>query len=67
MAAPGLGVGDIVKACDFIYKTCLRYRDAHDEFSEISQKAGATIVVLQRLDNEAKEKGNLVERAGPAA
>ena len=67
MAAPGIGVGDIVAACNYIYKLCIKYRDAVDEFNEIADKSRATVVVLKRIDRESRLKGNLVERAGPEA
>ena len=65
MAAPGIGVGDIVDACNFIYKKCVEYKDAPKEFDEIAEKANSTTVILKRIDDEAKIKGNLVDRAGP--
>ena len=67
MAAPGIGVGDLVKACATIYDYCLKYKDAPREFDEIAEKAKSTAVVLERIDAEAKISGNLVERAGPQA
>lgn len=67
MAGVGIGVGDIIMACSFIYTTIQRYKDAPDEFNEIAAKAKSTAVVLERLDDEAKVVGNLVERAGPQA
>ena len=67
MAAPGLGIGDLVSACAFIYRQCVKYRDAPKEFDEIAEKAKSTAVVLERIDTEAKISGNLVERAGPQA
>ena len=67
MAAPALGVGDIVNACNYIYTKCRHYRDAVKEFDEIASKAKSTAIVVERLDDEAKISGNLVERAGPQA
>lgn len=64
MAGVGIGVGDIIMACNFIYTTCQRYKDAPDDFNEIATKAKSTAVVLERLDVEAKAVGNLAERAG---
>lgn len=64
MAGVGIGVGDIIMACNFIYTTCQRYKDAPDDFNEIAAKAKSTAVVLERLDIEAKAVGNLAERAG---
>ena len=67
MAAPGIGAGDIVDACKFIYGICRKYKDAREEFDEVAEKAKSTTVVLTRLDNEAKMGGSLLERAGPEA
>lgn len=67
MAAPGIGVGDIVNACKFIYGICVKYKDAPKEFDEVAEKAKATAVTLTRLDDEALLRGSLVERAGPEA
>ncbi|KAF7507652.1 hypothetical protein GJ744_010205 [Endocarpon pusillum] len=67
MAAPGIGVGDIVNACRFIYDVCVRYKDAPKEFDEVADKAKTTAVTLTRLDDEARMGGSLVERAGPEA
>ena len=63
MAAPGLGIGDIVAACNYIYTKCSQYREATAEFDEIQEKASATAAVLGRLRSEADRPGNLVERA----
>ncbi len=65
MAAPGIGIGDLVNACAFIYDMCVKYKDAPKEFDEIADKAKSTAVVLERIRTEAKLRGNLVERAGP--
>ena len=65
MAAPGLGIGDIVSACNFMYNMCVKYKDAPSEFDEIAEKAKSTAVVLARIEAEAAIKGNLVDRAGP--
>ncbi|KAM0794152.1 hypothetical protein BDR22DRAFT_876793 [Usnea florida] len=65
MAAPGLGIGDIVNACMAIYDLCMKYKDAPKEFEEIADKAKSTNVVLERIQAEACMKGNLVARAGP--
>lgn len=65
MAAPGLGIGDLVAACNFIYDMCMKYKDAPKEFDEIAEKAQSTAVVLERIEEEAAIKGNLVDRAGP--
>ena len=65
MAAPGLGIGDLVNACVFIYDMCVKYKDAPKEFDEIAEKAKSTAVVLERIEAEAAIKGNLVDRAGP--
>lgn len=67
MSAPGLGIGDLVSACAFIYDMSMKYKDAPKEFDEIAEKAKSTAVVLERIDAEAKISGNLVERAGPQA
>ena len=67
MAAPGLGIGDLVKACDIIVTFCKRYKEAPQEFDEIAEKATSTAIALERIDDEAKLSGNLVERAGPTA
>lgn len=67
MAAPGIGVGDIVDACKFIYGVCVKYKDAPKEFEEVADKAKATAVILTRLDDEARMGGSLVNRAGPEA
>lgn len=67
MAGVGIGVGDIIMACNFIYTTCQRYKDAPDDFNEVAAKAKSTAVVLERLEVEAKAVGNLAERAGPQA
>ena len=67
MAGVGIGVGDIIMACNFIYTTCQRYKDAPDDFNEIATKANSTAAVLERLDVEAKAVGNLAERADPQA
>lgn len=64
MAAPGLGIGDLVSACQFIYDMCMKYNDAPKEFDEIAEKSKSTAVVLERIDIEARMKGNLVDRAG---
>ena len=37
MAAPGLGIGDIVKACAIIADYCRKYKDAPAEFDEVPQ------------------------------
>jgi len=63
MAAPGLGIGDIVNACNYIYTKCSQFREAPAEFDEIKEKSKATEVVLMRLQREADRPGNLVERA----
>ena len=65
MAAPGLGIGDLVNACMFIYDMCLKYKDAPKEFDEIAEKTQSTAVVLERIEEEAAIRGNLVDRAGP--
>lgn len=65
MAAPGLGIGDLVNACAFIYDMCMKYKDAPKEFGEIADKAKSTAVVLERIEAEAAIRGNLVDRAGP--
>lgn len=67
MAAPGIGIVDLVNACAFIYDMCMRYKDAPREFEEIAEKAKSTAVVLERIDIEAGISGNLVDRAGPQA
>lgn len=67
MAAPGLGVGDIVNACNYIYTKCMQYKDGVKEFEEIASKAKSTTVVIQTLEDEAKNRGSLVERAGSPA
>lgn len=67
MAAPGLGIGDIVNACQFIYDMCMKYKDALKEFDEIAEKSKSTNVILEIIDKEAKISGNLVDRAGPQA
>ncbi|MCJ1391769.1 hypothetical protein MMC18_004634 [Xylographa bjoerkii] len=64
MAAPGLGIGDIVNACNYIYRKCRDYKDAVKEFDEIASKSKSTVVVVQKIDDEARESGSLVERAG---
>ena len=61
--APGLGIGDIVAACNYIYTKCSQFREAPAEFDEIKEKSKATEVVLMRLQREAHKPGNLVERA----
>jgi hypothetical protein len=61
--APGLGIGDIVAACNYIYTKCSQFREAPAEFDEIKEKSKATQVVLIRLRREADRPGNLVERA----
>lgn len=66
MAGVGIGV-DIIKVYSIIYTTCQRYKDAPNEFNQIAAKAKSMVVVLERLDNEAKAVGNLAERAGPQA
>lgn len=63
----GIGVGDLVNVCSFIYDTCMKYKDAMKEFDEIAEKAKATVVVLDNIDTEACISGNLVDRAGPQA
>lgn len=63
----GLGVGDLVNACNFIYDICIKYKDALKEFDEIAEKAKSTAVVLGNIENEANISGNLVDRAGPQA
>lgn len=65
MSAPGIGIGDLVNACAFIYDMCVKYHDAPEEFDEIGEKAKSTAVVLERINTEAKISGNLVDRAGP--
>jgi hypothetical protein len=67
MAAPGIGVGDIIMACQKIYELCVKYRDSVSEFDEIADKSRATEVVLERIDRESHIKGNLVQRAGREA
>lgn len=61
------GEGEALKVCSIIYTACQRYKDAPHEFDEIAAKAKSTVVILERLDNEAKAVGNLGERAGPQA
>lgn len=61
--APGLGIGDIVAACKYVYTKCSQFREAPAEFDEIKEKSKATEVVLMRLQREAERPGNLVERA----
>jgi hypothetical protein len=60
---PGLGIGDIVAACNYIYTKCSQFRDAPEDFDEIKEKSQATEVVLKRLQREANQPGNLVELA----
>ena len=67
MAAPGIGIGDLVATCNYIYNMCMKYKDAPKEFDEIAEKAKSTAVVLARIDGEAQISGNLVDRAGPQA
>ncbi|MCJ1384054.1 hypothetical protein MMC17_007170 [Xylographa soralifera] len=67
MAAPGLGIGDIVNACNYIWRKCRDYQDAVKEFGEIASKSKSTVVVIERINDEAQENGSLVERAGPEA
>jgi hypothetical protein len=61
--APGLGIGDIVAACNHIYTKCSQFRDAPEDFDEIKEKSKATEVVLMHLQREADQPGNLVELA----
>lgn len=65
MAAPALGIGDLINACAFIYDMCVKYKDAPKEFDELADKAKSTAVILERIRTEARIGGNLVERAGP--
>ena len=65
MSAPGLGIRDLIDACVFIYDLTMKYKDAPKEFDEIAEKSESTAVILGRIREEAEEKGNLVERAGP--
>ena len=64
MAAPGLGIGDIVSACTFIYDLCMKYNDAPKEFDEIAEKAKSTEIVLKRIEKENRIPDNLVARVG---
>lgn len=61
------GEGEALKVCNIICTACQRYKDAPYEFDEIAAKAKSTVVILERLDNEAKAVGNLAKRAGPQA
>lgn len=63
MAAPGIGVGDIVLACQTIVKYCQRYRDAPEEYDEISGKARSLEITLERIKAENLYKGSIVKRA----
>lgn len=67
MAAPGIGAGDILTACKFIYDICMKYKDAPEQFDEIAEKAAATKNLVLRLQVEADTCGSLVKRAGPRA
>ena len=67
MAVPGLGIGDIVDACNYIWRKCRDYKDAVKEFDEIASKAKSTVVVIERINDESVESESLVERAGPEA
>lgn len=67
MAAPGIGVGDIVLACQTIIDICQKYRDAPDELNEIASKARSLEVTLQRIKDENLYKGSIIKRAENAA
>lgn len=67
MAAPGIGVGDIITACQVIYKYARRYKDAPEDFDEIAVKASSTATLLSRIDREVQRDGNIVAREGPEA
>ena len=67
MAAPGLGIGDIVNACNYIWRKCRDYRDAVKDFDEIASKSKSTVVVIERIADESQENGSLVKRAGSEA
>ncbi|MCJ1293700.1 hypothetical protein MMC34_005255 [Xylographa carneopallida] len=59
MAAPGLGIGDIVNACNYIWRKCRDYRDAVKDFDEIASKSKSTVVVIERIADESQENGSL--------
>ena len=67
MAVPGFSVSEIINACNYIYIKCMQYKDGVKEFEEIASKAKSTNVVIQRLEDEARIGGSLVERAGSQA
>lgn len=67
MAAPGIGIGDIILACQTIYEYGKRYKDAPKEFEEIADKAGSLTGTLERIRKECLENGNIVLRMGSAS
>lgn len=63
MAAPGLGVGDIISACRTIYDYGKKYSDAPEDLRIIADKACSLETTLQRIKYEGLLKGNIVQRA----
>lgn len=64
MATPGIGAGDVLTACKFIYDICMKYKDAVEQYEEIAEKAGSINDLIVRLQAEAATPGSLVERSG---
>ncbi|MCJ1437797.1 hypothetical protein MMC27_007184 [Xylographa pallens] len=58
MAAPGLGIGDIVDTCNYIWRKCRDYKDAVKKFDEIASKSKSTVVVIERISDESQESGS---------
>lgn len=67
MAAPGIGIGDIILACQTIYEYGKRYKDAPAEFEEIADKARSLKGTLERIRKECLVNGNIVVRTGKAS
>ncbi|KAK5087562.1 hypothetical protein LTR70_006944 [Exophiala xenobiotica] len=63
MAAPGLGVGDIIDACRIIYDCPKKFADAPKDLRIIADKAWSLKTTLQRIKYEGILEGNIVRRA----
>ncbi|KAK5075575.1 Molecular chaperone (DnaJ superfamily) [Lithohypha guttulata] len=61
--AIGVGVGDLVLACQTIYDFGKRYKDAPEEFRELGDKANSLEMTLQRIQLEDCYQGSILKTA----
>ena len=62
---PGLGVGNVITVCQWVWKQYSNYKDAAKEFDQISSQANTCLTALRRVEAELGKPESLVQYAEP--